>query len=213
MNYTFRNTPLDTMLHPYQVAKALRQYVEFAPRLGLPALWCLSDYFDKSRNRPPSVIAKTRQTYRNLALVCFTSGLLMCFVLSNLLKSAFFPTIFSGLALVVTGAVLYCLGKDKRDTTFDYAARLLVGGLTAQFVAGCETVFTHRGLTQYNQLGEVVSIISYSKCRLFLQTEHLYFVFYDDTQLILQKSDLSDDPHADFIEDVQDMSNKNFITV
>lgn len=183
-----------------QLSKALDKLAELNSRKRLPWLWKYIDRLNTVPKAPMPVLRRRAVRYKIYGVILLIMGIYL--LIPGLMepKKLLVPLI-SGAISVSFGLVCLLPREKKPSRKFHAAAvKLLATAQTSEQLG--DVSFTQEGMNLPNE-----EVISYDCFKTIVDTENIYLLIWKDRVTILQKRDLLNGAHDDFLQFLEKKTN------
>jgi hypothetical protein len=195
MEYTFQLSAYNQNDLEAQVSNTLEKRRELSSRQKLPGLWRATDRLN-ARKAPEPVLRRRAVRYKIYGAVLLVLGIFLLVPGLTEPKELLVPLIVGAICVLL--GFIYLLPRRKKPSRKfrAAAAKLLAGAQTAE-QAGNAPV-----LVRFAQDGMMLpggEVIPYDCFEAIVETENIYLLTWNGRVTVLQKRDLLDGTHEDFL--------------
>ena len=199
MEFLFRISEYNQDNLELQLSKALNKLTELNSRESLPWLWKSIDRLDAVPKASMQVLRRRAVRYKIFGVLLFVLGVFLL-VPSLIEPRELLVPLVSGAIFVLLGLVCF-LPRQKKPPKFHAAAvKLLALAQTSEQLG--DVSFSQDGMKLPE--GEV---ISYDCFNTIVETENIYLLIWKDRVTVLQKRDLLNGTHEEFLRILEEKTN------
>ena len=183
-----------------ELSKALEKLTELNSRQSLQWLWKYIDRLDAVPKASIPVLRRRAVRYKLFGVILLVLGILL--LVPGLMEpSELLVPLISGAISMLLGLVCFLPRQKKPSRKFHTAAiKLLASTQTSEKLGNVS--FTQEGMKLPD--GEV---ISYDCFNTIVETESIYLLIWKDRVTVLQKRDLLNGAHEDFLRILKEKTN------